>query len=120
MLTLIPALPAAPAESGETHSPYLRPHVHDILTGMLWCVDLLPRESTPWAAQVLERLTVFTGTGPGGSKTLRSERMATAAVRVLGGRGGGQEKQALTRIRAEVTKKTLLKPIDTALAKINV
>ncbi|MCK9870312.1 hypothetical protein MRI28_11785 [Nocardiopsis dassonvillei] len=100
-------------------TPYLRPHVHDILTGMLWCVDLLPREQTTWAVQVLEPLAVFTGTGPGGSKQLRAERMATAAVRILDGRGGDQEKQALTRIRAEVTKKTLLKPIDTALAKIN-
>lgn len=115
VLTLVPALPAAPAESGETHSPYLRPHVQDILTGMLWCVDLLPRESTPWAVQVLEPLTVFTGTGPGGSKTLRSERMATAAVRILNGRGDTHARGALVRIRTEVTKKTLLKTIDNAL-----
>lgn len=117
VLALVPALPAAPAEKGEAHSPYLRPHVHDILTGMVWCVDLLPRESTPWAALVLERLTVFTGTGPGGSRMLRSERMATAAVRILSRRGGEHERDALTRIRAQVAKKTLLRTIDTALAQ---
>ncbi|WP_306367983.1 hypothetical protein [Nocardiopsis sp. CC223A] len=116
VLALVPALPAAPAEKGETHSPYLRPHVHDILTGMVWCADLLPREQTPWVVQVLEPLAVFAGTGLGGSKQLRAERMATAAVRILGGRGTAQDRDALVRIRAEVTKKTLLKTIDSALA----
>ncbi|SHJ63788.1 hypothetical protein SAMN05421803_1083 [Nocardiopsis flavescens] len=118
LLTLVPGLPGAPAESGEAQSPYLRPHVHDILNGVVRCVDLLPEASVPWAVQTLEPVAVFTGTGPGGSKLLRAERMATAVVKVLGLRGGEPERDALIRIRAQVTKKTLLRSIDGAIAQI--
>ncbi|WP_152486227.1 DUF4132 domain-containing protein [Nocardiopsis lucentensis] len=115
LLDLVPTIPDSEGWGGPGH---FQEHAHDILTGMVWCAEILPEESTPWAIPVLERLARFTGTGPGTSKQLRSERMASAAVRIIAERGDDRAVAALGRIRGKVRKKTLLKTIDTALSEI--
>lgn len=97
---------------------YFPLHVHNIVNGLVWAVEELAAEPDTWSSPLLERLAVFTGTGPGGSKVLRSERTALACVRVLVARGTDEEVAALARIRARVKKKTLLKMVDSALGRI--
>lgn len=93
-------------------------HVHNIVNGLAWAVAELSSEGDTWSLPLLERLAVFSGTGPGGSKLLRSERTASACVRILTARGTDEEVAVLARIRAKVKKKTLSKVIDTALSTI--
>ncbi|MEV2276950.1 DUF4132 domain-containing protein [Nocardiopsis sp. NPDC049922] len=115
VLEAVPTVPQATGWGGESH---FQRNAHDILTGMVWCVEILGEESTPWAVPVLEPLALFTGTGPGTSKQLRSERMASAAVRIMAARGDDQAVAALGRVRTKVRKKTLSRTIDTALSEI--
>jgi hypothetical protein len=92
--------------------------VHNIVNGLVWAVEELVSEEEIWSLPLLERVALFTGTGPGGSKLLRSERTASACVRVLAGRGTDDAVATLARVRARVKKKTLSKTIDKALGEI--
>jgi hypothetical protein len=108
------------AEEGHygSSTAYFLIHVHNIVNGLAWAVEETASEDDTWSLPLLERFAVFTGTGPGGSKLLRSERTASACVRVLAARGTDEAVAALARIRARVKKKTLLKVIDKALGEI--
>ncbi|MEV2278783.1 DUF4132 domain-containing protein [Nocardiopsis sp. NPDC049922] len=108
------------AEEGHygSSSAYFLMHVHNIVNGLVWAVQESSSEDDTWTLPLLERLAVFTGTGPGGSKLLRSERSASACVRILAARGTDEAVAALARIRARVKKKTLLRVIDKALGEI--
>lgn len=99
-------------------SGYFPLHVHNIVNGLPWVVRELACEHETWSLPLLERVAVFTGTGPGGSKLLRSERTASACVRVLAERGTDEAVAGLARIRARLKKKTLLKVIDKSLSGI--
>lgn len=85
------------------------------LRGLLWCVDALPQGSTSWAGPVLGEVARHTGTGKGGSKNLRAERLATTAVTVLAARGDNAAIAALARLSTKVTKKTIVKAVRQAL-----
>ena len=93
-------------------------HVHNIVNGLVWAVREQASEDDTWPLPLLERLAVFTGTGPGGSKLLRSERTASACVRVLAARVTDEAVATLARVRAKVKKKTLARVIDKALDTI--
>ncbi|WP_017597339.1 DUF4132 domain-containing protein [Nocardiopsis lucentensis] len=112
---LVEVVPRTPPDPGVTYFMF---HVHNIVNGLAWAVEELASEDDTWPLPLLERLAVFTGTGPGGSKQLRSERTALACVRVLAARGTDEAVAVLARIRARVKKKTLLKAIDKALGEI--
>ncbi|WP_150255884.1 DUF4132 domain-containing protein [Nocardiopsis deserti] len=108
------------AEEGHfgSSTAYFLIHVHNIVNGLVWAVRELASEEDTWSPPLLERVAVFTGTGPGGSKLLRSERTASACVRILAERGTDEAVAVLARVRARVKKKTLSKVIDRALGEI--
>lgn len=114
------ALRTPRAEENPDHgvSTYFVASVQNIVNGSVWALQELAPEGEAWATALLERTAVFTGTGPGGSKLLRSERTAMACVRILAGNGTDGEIAALARVRARVKKKTLLKAVDQALSTI--
>ncbi|MFE6306188.1 hypothetical protein [Nocardiopsis sp. NPDC057823] len=119
ILDLAPSLPeAGPRDRWDTSADHLRPHVQDILHGAVWCADLLPEEAREAAVPVLERTAVFTGTGPGGSRKVRAERAASAAVRVLAGWGGPHGARALARLGAVIEKETLRRVLAAAAASL--
>ena len=107
---LVEAVSRTPrAERGHhgSSTAYFLIHVHNIVNGLVWAVREQASEDDTWSLPLLERLAVFTGTGPGGSKLLRSERTASACVRVLAARGTDEAVATLARVRAKVKKKTL-------------
>ncbi|RCV58171.1 DUF4132 domain-containing protein [Marinitenerispora sediminis] len=86
-----------------------------MLRGLLWSLDVAPRAETTWAPALLADVARFAGTGRGGSKVLRAERLATAAVAALGARGDEAAVAGLARVRAKVVKKTVAGAVDRAL-----
>ncbi|MFL1382216.1 DUF4132 domain-containing protein, partial [Nocardiopsis protaetiae] len=114
---LLEPLPRTPAHHGGHYAEptHFSPVTAELARGLVWAVAALPAHDTPWAPSVLERIAVFTGTGPGGSKRVRAERLTTACVGVLARRGGDGAVSSLSRIRSRVRKKTVLSGIDRAL-----
>ncbi|NYH55770.1 hypothetical protein HNR06_005359 [Nocardiopsis arvandica] len=110
--------PRVERRRGSAHTAYFLIHVHNIVNGLVWAVQEQASEDDTWSPPLLERVAVFTGTGPNGSKLLRSERTASACVRVLAARGTDEAVATLARIRAKVKKKTLSRVIDRALNTI--
>ncbi|SIO85559.1 DUF4132 domain-containing protein [Nocardiopsis sp. JB363] len=110
--------PRVEREHHESSTAYFPIHVHNIVNGLVWAVREQASEDEAWSLPLLERIAVFTGTGSGGSKLLRSERTASTCVRVLAARGTDEAVAALARIRAKVKKKTLARVIDKALNTI--
>ncbi|WP_017570380.1 DUF4132 domain-containing protein [Nocardiopsis halotolerans] len=108
------------AEEGHygSSTAYFLIHVHNIVNGLVWAVRELASEDDTWSLPLLERVALFTGTGPNGSKLLRSERTASACVRILAERGTDEAVAALARVRAKVRKKTLSRVVDRALNTI--
>ena len=70
--------PRVEREHHESSTAYFLIHVHNIVNGLVWAVREQASEDEAWSLPLLERIAVFTGTGPGGSKLLRSERTASA------------------------------------------
>lgn len=86
-----------------------------LLRGLLWSTAGLPPEQAEWVAPLLGDIACHAGTGPGGSKVVRAERLAVTALDVLGVRGDAAAVAALTRAVATVRKKTVLAAARRAL-----
>ncbi|MFC7329946.1 DUF4132 domain-containing protein [Marinactinospora rubrisoli] len=120
VLAQIPKLPDSAIYVEHEYVSDITPHIGSentqlMLRGLLWSLDVAPHAETPWAPALLADVARFTGTGRGGSKVLRGERLATAAIAVLGARGDEAAVAGLARVQAKVVKKTVAGAVDRAL-----
>ncbi|MFC5818766.1 DUF4132 domain-containing protein [Nonomuraea harbinensis] len=89
-----------------TETVFLRERTAVPLRGMVWTCELVDQ---PWVTSLLGDVAVTTGTGIGGTgANARSEKLANAAIGVLGRRGGLEVVAQLARVQAKVRKKTIL------------
>jgi hypothetical protein len=97
---------------------YLRERTADLLRGMIWTCELIDE---PWVTVLLGDVAVVTATGIGGSgPNSRSERVANAALGVLGRRGGTEVVAQLSRVQAKVRRKSVLAKVKQILEAIAV
>ncbi|MEY9210617.1 DUF4132 domain-containing protein [Thermobifida halotolerans] len=86
-----------------------------LLRGLLWSAAEMPPEQAEWVAPLLGDIACHVGTGPGGSKVVRVERLATTAIEALAARGDAAAAAALARVLTTVRKKTVLNTARRAL-----